>query len=141
MHNLMKHQGNVSDFAYLRNAELMAAFRKVLDEKQFFDINKDFEQVVNQPCSRFWTSEERATNVVAAIMRGQPIIHTMRPTKQEMFLEIYHRVMALRKERPNTQLFDIVFEVVNSPAPKFYMHPRYARKVIYLIKQGKYKAQ
>lgn len=141
MHNLMKHQGNVSDFAYLRNAELMAAFRKVLDEKQFFDINKDFELVVNQPCSRFWVSEERATIVVAAIMRGQPIIHTMRPTKQEMFLEIYHRTIALRKERHNTRLFDIVFEVVNSPAPKFYMRPLYASKIIYLIKQGQYKVQ
>lgn len=118
----------------------MAAFRKILAEKPFFDINQDFEQVVNQPCSRFWISEERATAVISAIFRGQPILAAMRPTKREMFTEIYHRVQAIRKEEKDMPLCDIVFEVVNSPAPKFYMHPNYARKVIYQIKQGLYKS-
>jgi len=135
----MKYPGSISDFTQMRNDELIRAFRKVFAQKTFFDITKDYEQVVNMPCSRFWISEARASIVVSAIMRGQPILNTMRPTKREMFLEIYNRVLAIREKKPDTPLIDIVFEVVNSPAPKFYMKPRHARNIIYKMKNGHYK--
>lgn len=135
----MKHQGNTSDFTHKRNHELMRAFRQVLAKKHYFNIKKDFEQVVNMPCSRFWVSEERATAVISAILRGQPILDTMRPTKREMFLEIYSRVQEKQKEFPEMPLCDIVFFVVNSPAPKFYMKPKHASDTIYKIKRGHYK--
>ncbi len=135
----MKHPGNISDFTHMRNSELLRAFRKVFAQKAFFDITKDYGQVVNTPCSRFWISEERATAVISAIMRGQPILSSMRPTKREMFLEIYRRVLAMRNDNPDMPLCDIVFHVVNSPAPKFYMKPRHAREIIYKIKKGHYK--
>lgn len=135
----MKHRGNTSDFTHKRNRELMRAFRQVLSQKKYFNIKKDFEQVVNMPCSRFWVSEERATAVISAMLRGQPILDTMRPTKREMFLEIYHRVEEKQKEFPDMPLCDIVFFVVNSPAPKFYMKPKHASDTMYKIKRGHYK--
>lgn len=135
----MKHQGNTSDFTHKRNRELMMAFRKVLEEKRYFNIKKDFEQVVNMPCSRFWVSEERATAVISAMLRGQPILETMRQTKRDMFLEIYRRVLVKQKESPEMPLCDVVFCVVNSPAPKFYMKPKHASDTVYKIKRGHYK--
>ena len=132
----MKHAGNTSDFIEIRNKELLMAFRKVLKEKPQFDINWDFTFVVNTPCSRFCISEQRAAVVISAILRGQPVLQAMRPTKREMFLEIYSRFIALRIDHPDAPLNDLVFMAVNSPAPKFYMKPRHAREIIYKIKKG-----
>lgn len=131
----MKHKGCISDFSARRNHELLSAFRKVIDSMDFIDINVAAEKVVNLPCSRFWISEERATAVISAIIRGQPITKSMHPTKREMINEIYSRVMAVRENNPQQNLCDIVFNIVNSPAPKFYMTPRYAINIIYKMKK------
>ena len=133
----MKHKGCISDFAQQRNAELMREFRKVVSSKDFFDITKDFELVVNSPCSRFWVSEERATVVISAMLKGNYCgLDSMRPVKREMFLELKRRVTKLQKDMPEATLFDLVFRAVNSPAPKFYMRPRHAREIIYKMKRS-----
>ncbi len=137
--HIMKHKGSTSDFTSMRNHELMRAFRLVLEQKKYFNIKKDFEHVVNIPCSRFWVTEERALAVVKAILQDKPILDTMRQTKREMFLEIFRRVLEKQKECPDMSLYDVVFEVVNSPAPKFYMKPKHASDTIYKIKRGHYK--
>ncbi len=133
--HFMKHNGNNSHFKHMRNTELMRAFRQVVKEQPFFDVSCDFELVVNQPCSRFWVSEERATAVVSAMLRGLPVTDIMRPTKKEMFEEILSRVKGKIQECPNIALCGAVFFAVNSPAPKFYMEPLYAREIIYKIKR------
>lgn len=115
----------------------MNAFRKAIAERDFIDITEVSQVIVNMPCSRFWVSEERAMVVVAALSKGKPVLDTMRPTKREMFQEIYNRVTAIR-ETSNEPLFDIVMRVVHSPAPKFYMRPRCAMEIIYKIKKGYY---
>lgn len=137
----MKYRGCILEFTDERNEELMRAFREAIDKSPFIDISEVSEIIVNTPCSRFWVSEERAMVVVTTMLKGKPILNTMRPTKREMFQEIFNRVMALREKQPNTPLFDLVVEVVNSPAPKFYMLPRSAMEYIYRIKKGFYEKQ
>lgn len=133
----MKYHGCILEFTDKRNEELMNAFRKAIAERDFIDITEVSQVIVNMPCSRFWVSEERAMVVVAALAKGKPVLDTMRPTKREMFQEIYKRVTAIR-ETSNEPLFDIVMRVVHSPAPKFYMRPRCAMEIIYKIKKGYY---
>lgn len=133
----MKYHGCILEFTDKRNEELMNAFRKAIAERDFIDITEVSQVIVNMPCSRFWVSEERAMVVVAALSKGKPVLDTMRPTKREMFQEIYNRVTAIR-ETSNEPLFDIVMRVVHSPAPKFYMRPRCAMEIIYKIKKGYY---
>lgn len=105
----------------------------------FIDIDTAVEKVVNSPCSRFWISEERATAVISAIIRGQPILDSMRPTKREMFIELHARVCNIRNDAPEMNLYDAVFLAVNSPAPKFYMTPGYALNIIYKTKKDRHK--
>lgn len=137
----MKHVGCSIDFTSIRDKELMLAFRRVINEVDYIEMDYVFDKVVNTPCSRFWVSEERATAVISNMLRGNPILSTMRDTKKEMFTEIYNRVLLLKKEqKEDLPLFDIVFSVVNSPAPKFYMMPRYAMNIVYRIKNGKNKS-
>lgn len=73
--------------------------------------------------------------VVAALIKGKPVLDAMRPTKREMFQEIYNRVLALQKQFPKASMFELVLKAVNSPAPKFYMTPRSAMETIYKIKR------
>lgn len=135
----MKYHGCILEFTEKRNKELMKAFREAIGKRSFLYIKEISEDVVNMPCSRFWVSEERAMVVVAALLKGIPILDAMRPTKREMFQEIYNRVIELQKQIPNTSIFELVLKAVNSPAPKFYMTPRSAMETIYKIKKGFYK--
>ena len=135
----MKYRGCILEFTDERNDELMRAFRETVAKATFIDITEISSAMVNMPCSRFWVSEERAAVVVAAMMKGKPVLNTMRPTKREMFQEIYKRVVALQKEHPNASVFELTTSVVNSTAPKFYMQPRCAMELIYKIRKGFFK--
>jgi hypothetical protein len=134
----MKYHGCILEFTDKRNEELMKAYRDAINQRSFIDINEISNVIVNVPCSRFWVSEERAMVVVQALIKGKPVLDTMRPTKREMFQEIYNRVMEKREQCPDVPLFSLVMLVVNSPAPKFYMRPRCAMEIIYKIKKGFY---
>ena len=137
----MKYHGCILEFTDERNDELMRAFREAINKRTFIDITEISEEVVNMPCSRFWVSEERAMVVVTALIKGKPVLDTMRPTKREMFQEIYNRVLDYQKHFPDASLFELVLKAVNSPAPKFYMTPRSAMEIIYKIKNGFYEKQ
>lgn len=90
------------------------------------------------PRPRFRVSEERAAAVVSAIMRGKPVLDTMRPSKREMFEEIHRRVLALKASHPDWHLSELIYEVVNSPAPKFYMEASSALERLFKIRNGWY---
>lgn len=134
----MKYKGCILEFTDKRNRELMKTFREVVSKHEFIDITQISEEIVNTACSRFWVSEERATAVIRELIKGKDILKAMRPTKQEMFLEIYTRIKKLMHEKPGTPLNILITKVVNSPAPKFYMKPRCAMEIIYKIKSGFY---
>ena len=127
------------EFTQHRNKELIRAYREVMNNSGYIDIEKISREIVNSPCERFWVSEERATVVVSAMTKGRNILKAMRPTKREMFREIYKRVKKLRKTDKKSALSWLVAKVVNSPAPKFYMKPRCAMEIIYKIKRGFYE--
>lgn len=137
----MKYRGCILEFTDERNAELMRSFRKAIAKRDYIDITEVSEEMVNMSCSRFWVSEERAMVVVSALIKGLPVLNAMRPTKREMFQEIYNRVIALQEVFLDATLSELVMKVVNSPAPKFYMRPRCAMEIIYKIKKGFYDRQ
>lgn len=134
----MKSFGSVLAFTRERNAALLKVYREQVDAASFVRLNEIGEKIVNSPSPRFWVSEERAAAVVSAIMRGKPVLETMRPTKREMFEEIHRRVMALKEQHPDWHLCQLVFNVVNSPAPKFYMEVSSALERLFKIRNGWY---
>lgn len=134
----MKSFGSVLSFTRERNAALLKAYREQVDTTSFIRLNEIGEKIVNSPSPRFWVSEERAAAVMSAIMRGKPVLETMRSTKREMFEEIYKRVVALKEKHPDWHLCQLVFEVVNSPAPKFYMEASSALERLFKIRNGWY---
>lgn len=134
----MKTLGSILAFTRERNAALMKAYREQINAVNFVHLNEIGEKIVNSPSPRFWVSEERAAVVVSAIMRGKPVLATMRPSKREMFEEIHRRVVALKKIHPDWRLCQLVLAVVNSPAPKFYMEASSALQRLFQIRNGWY---
>lgn len=100
------------------------------------------KMVAESPSSRFWVSEERASIVVSAMLAGKPLPR-MNKNKLEMFKEIFTRFLQLKKIFPKRSVYDLVFDIVNQPAPKFYMTPRTVGEYINRIKNcrnGKFKS-
>lgn len=134
----MKSFGSVLAFTQERNDALLKAYREQVSTTRVVRLNEIGEKIVNSPSPRFWVSEERAAAVVSAIMRGKPVLKMMRPTKRAMFEEIHRRVVALKVQHPDWHLCRLVFEVVNSPAPKFYMEASSALERLFKIRNGWY---
>lgn len=135
----MKPCGSILEFTRERNDELMRAYRYQIAKASFINMNQIARLITQMPASRFWVSEERATIVIAALLAGKKLPANMRPTKKEMFLEIFRRVKKLIDNSPHMCLAHVVAKVVHSPAPKFYMLPRSAMDIIYKVKNGHYE--
>lgn len=133
----MKKEGSGFEYKEQRDRALLRAYYELRGNK-YPSEHDFFEAVVNAPSERFWVSEERATAVVASMIRGKKL-DNMLQNKASMFEEIHRRVLELRKSRPNEPLSYLVFDVVNQPAPKFYITPKSAKVIICKIKKEKKK--
>lgn len=133
----MKHFGSTLDFTRQRNDDLMRAYREQLAKARFIVMPDIFSLVAESPSSRFWVSEERAAIVVSRMLAGKPLPQ-MRANKREMFEEIFFRFLLLRQSCPSLSVFELVSDIVNQPAPKFYLTPRTVGELIYRIRNGWY---
>ena len=134
---MSKTSGAILEYADERIAHLMNEYLRYISSSPHIRMEELFSHVVNQPAPRFWVSPVRAAVVIASMFRGNTL-HNMRPSKIEMFREIYRRVVALREKRPCAPLSVIVEEIVMSPAPKCYLSPSSAKIMIYKAKRKWY---
>lgn len=133
----MKNVGSTFEYEDMRNEDLMDAYKEVLCSHNG-STKELYRKVVEMPTRRFYVSEERASIVISNMYKGRSIVQ-MRPNKREMYEEIYRRVLELKKERPNNSIYDLTFEVVQQPAPKFYLTPESARVFTCYIKKQWYE--
>ncbi|MCM1370233.1 MAG: hypothetical protein NC204_07680 [Candidatus Amulumruptor caecigallinarius] len=135
----MKKPGSNSDFLCDRDKELHGAFMHLLRTRSDLSLREMFAEAARQPASRFWVSTYRAAIVVAQMLRGlQPA--NMIPKKMEMYAEITRRVILKLEKNPNQPLVRAVTEVVESPAPEFYLTPESSRVIIYRIRRRRKQA-
>lgn len=133
----MKPHGSHFEYEAERDDNLMECYHELLRRAQFVRMPEIYSQVVDMPAKRFWVSEERAAIVVSAMMRGERL-DNMRPLKQEMYNEIYRRVMEIREQHPELPISRLVAQVVEQPAPKFYITPGSAKVLICKIRKQWY---
>lgn len=129
----MKKLGSVSEFKEQRDQELLKAFKNQLHLLGVVETNQLFVRASKCKASRFWVSEHRAGVVVSQIYKGSRL-ERMNPTRRRMYFEIYRRVKELRDADPTMTLSEAVFQVVNSPAPEFYLTTKSARAMIYRLR-------
>lgn len=135
----MKHKGSYFEYEAERNRDLLRAYRELLLQP---NVDKDtlFERLVEMPSVRYWVSEERAYHVISSMIWDKPL-PKMKPNKRAMYDDILEEVLRLNAIREHSSLYDLVFEVVNSPAPRFYLTPKSARVIIYKIRSGWYQSR
>lgn len=124
----MRKKNAIFPYTEQRNAELFATYKILITETPHIYMPDLLRAVVAQPCSRFWVSEERATIVVSSMMRGE--FMTVGLEKADMYREIYRRATAMKTAMPEKTLAYIVGYVVNTSAPRFYMSPGHASRII-----------
>ena len=133
----MKPHGSHYEYEDQRNDNLMEVYHEIIVKANHVRMPDVYEKVANSPSRRFWVSEERATIVVSSMMRGDKL-KRMRPLKQQMYNEIYRRVIVLRKQKPNLPISQLVAQVVEQPAPKFYLTPGSTKVLICKIRKEWY---
>lgn len=125
----MKKRGAVFEYTSERNDDLMLAYCRQLDSCMETPATEIFKRTVEMPSRRFWVSERRAAAVVASMIKGNEL-NGMGEMKKAMFREIHQRVMTLRRKFPKAPLIELCSQVVNQPAPKFYLTPGSAEVII-----------
>lgn len=132
----MKFKRSVSEFKDQRSKLLLANFRKSLAEQSYISARRAFQDAVDAPAPRFWIGEVRATRVIKEMLDGKNPTEDMSADRKRMYDEILKRVIEMRLLHPEMTLGDIVFTVVNSPAPSSYLSWHRAKS---LIKEAKGK--
>ena len=133
----MRHKGNFFEYEEQRNRELMRTYRRGQRE-QGLKGDALYRWVVEQASIRYWVSEEQAYRVIDKRLRGVKVDYVS-PYRQMMYDEIERQVARLDHLRPNASIYDLVFEVVNSPAPKFFLSPESAKVLISKIRTRFYE--
>lgn len=131
----MKKAGNVSDFTRERDEDLMRSFKEVLRDSRGLSLPQILEEATQRPTKKFWVSEGRAAIVIGAMRRGMTI-DNMIPERQEMYREIYRRVCREMDANPDLCLTHAVRQVIEQPAPKFYLSRKSAKTIIYRIRRN-----
>lgn len=126
----MKQTGTKVEYSEDRIRDLMRVYDEYIASCKFISMDELYKTIVNRPSRRFWVSETRCTLVISAINRGDDVLNTMRPTKKEMFLELYQRVAALQQTYPNKTMIELCTMAIYSEAPKFYLSPGTAKVMI-----------
>lgn len=134
----MKPVGSRFEYTEERDKDLIRAYREQIALCQTIHLPELLERTVNSPSSRFWVSEGRAAIVISEMIRGDKL-EKMNSMKREMFLEIYGRVLNLQRELPTLSIAELVWKILNQPAPKFYITPGSAKVIIHKIKKKWYK--
>lgn len=125
------------EFSSERSELLLRNFRESIARESKICAMKVFEEIADAPAPRFWVSEARAYRIISMMIKGNCVLDGMHTEKQAMYREIYNRVTEMRRRHPEMPLGDIVFEVVNQPAPSFFLSPYYVRDLIYKYKRSK----
>ena len=134
---MAKIAGSTLEYTEERITALMVEYDRYIASCGYIRMSEVFDHIVNQPCRRFWVSNIRAAVVIARMLKGGKL-KKMRPSKKEMFQEIFHRVCALKAAYPSMSLSRLVAEVVAQPAPKFYLTPSSAKIMVYKAKKEWY---
>lgn len=130
----MKHKGSKNEYKDERDRDLLAVFRRTIEGCKHISLYDVVEEVVNSPAPRFYVSAYRARNVICRMYTGKPLTK-ITPLRMEMYNEIFHRVREARKLFPHKPLLFIIEEVLDQPAPKFYLTKKSGVVILHKIQK------
>lgn len=119
-----------------RNKDLHDCFCRVLSEMNPIALDEALTRTVNSPAKRFYISSDRAYGVLIR-WEKYGITKLITPERQEMYEEIYRRILELRKSRPELPLQHLTEIVIEQSAPRFYIEITSAKTILCNYKRKK----
>lgn len=126
----MRHKGSVCDYNEERDEALRKLFVRKLAERRWRRVDDIFVAMRECGAPRFYVSEMRALSVLRHRRRTGEF-PVMGACRLELYEELWKRYCERRVEQPGADDYDIVFDIVNSPAPSFYLTVRSLRTILY----------
>lgn len=116
-----------------RTEAILCAFYDSLKSSRAENVNigqyEVFGKTINSRAPQFYTTVERAQRYVSLLERGLklPIKDT---NKIKMYKEIYKRYIAIKNRCPAVK-YSVIEQIINEPAPSFYVSPFTIRRIVY----------
>ena len=113
-----------------RDKDLLRAYREVLEKTGYpFSLTEVMEKTVKKPAKRFYASFRYVYECIKALKDGRPIRYQQKE-KERMIYEIWVRVQVEEKCNPDIKLNELVENILDSPAPEFFLKPSSAEVIL-----------
>jgi hypothetical protein len=86
--------------------------------------------ILKAPAPRFYLTAEYALRIVSLLSHNKPIPVTNH-NKIMMYHEIYRRYLIAKEQRPKGDVYQIIKDILKSPAPSFYVSYSTLRAIVY----------
>ena len=123
----------------IRRQDIIDSFFNSLKElrktRPFVTQNEVIEHAARSTAPRFYVTFENARRFVSLLMRGKrlPIVNK---NKVEMYKEIYRRYKARLKDCNKRYKYLILEQIIEEPAPSFYLDEETFRGIVYKSLRG-----
>jgi hypothetical protein len=115
-----------------RDEDLLRAYRQALDKAKYpFSLGEILSTTVNTPAKRHYVGVRGVCRAIKKLRKGE--ILSISEERKKLINDILPRVEELEQQKPGTLLRDIVEEVLDSPAPEFYIKTSSAQIIIHHI--------
>lgn len=114
-----------------RKKDILNAFLDGIKSFGKYSVSIDdvIAKVMSSGAPRFYVTIENAKRNISLINRGKTL-PLRNKNKIEMYLEIFRRYKEL-SNKLGINDYNLLEEIINSPAPSFYCHPKTFRETIY----------
>ena len=116
-----------------RDAALYAVYKRCLSEGRFARMRDVASAVCKSPAPRFYIEGEKASLLVGRILANESLI-SLNACSRRLARELYRRYKQYLEEHPGCKLSRerILEEIVEQPAPEFFIEPQRTRKILYI---------
>ena len=118
-----------------RDQDLLNAYNSALEQASYpFLLCEVIQKAISMPAKQFYCAVRGVYETIREIERGQRPTFSC-PERERLVMDIYEKVIVLRLKKPDVHLKHIVEEVIDSPAPEFYLKETSAIVILHHIKK------
>ena len=110
---------------------LYALYKKGLEEGRFESLRDAARYIATQPAPCYFVSPEYASDLVGFILAGKPL-DGLNPAQKRLAARLYQEYKNYLSTHPETRRsrISILNDLVDMPAPEWYMSPEGVRKML-----------
>ena len=118
-----------------RDLVLLKSYKEALSQAHYpFLLSDVIECAIRKPAKRFYCATRGVYEAIQLIRKGV-IPEYCSEERERLVLDVHERVLALEKRNPETSLKLLIEEVLDSPAPEFYLKKTSAIVILHHIQK------